>query len=122
MSEEYYTANQVVRNCKNYGNIYLLRSDGKKRFESTDHANDGEYKNIIYEFGGIAGSISRVENCENHGNFYGFENMGNGIKVRFLGGVVGAAKQVTDCENFGVINVQKGSGINVGDIYGFLDN
>ena len=48
--------------------------------------------------------------------------MGNGIKVRFLGGVVGAAKQVTDCENFGVINVQKGSGIDIGDIYGFLDN
>lgn len=122
LPEEYYTANQVVRNCKNYGNIYLLRSDGKKRYESTDHANDEEHKNTVYKFGGIAGSISRVENCENYGSFYGFENMGNGIKVRFLGGVVGAARQVTDCENSGVINVQKGRGIDVGDIYGFLDN
>ena len=48
--------------------------------------------------------------------------MGNGIKVRFLGGVVGAAKQVSDCENSGVINIQKGRGKDVGDIYGFIDN
>lgn len=98
-----------------------MKEEGAKRIESTDHDNQ-DYKGIIYEFGGIAGSVSRVENCTNYGNFYGFESMGNGIKVRFLGGVVGAAKQVTDCENRGVIKVQKGRGINVGDIYGFIDN
>ncbi len=124
-----YTENQIVRNCKNYGDIYLLKEEGAKRIESTDHdvyseTNDNylDYMGIIYEFGGVAGSISRVENCENYGNFYGFENMGDGIKVRFLGGVVGAAKHVINCENSGVVNVQKGRGIDVGDIYGFLDN
>ena len=125
--KEYYTENQIVRNCKNYGDIYLLRGENEKRFEETDHGapsngySDSENK-TIYGIGGVAGSISKVENCINEGNFYGFENMGNNIKVNFMGGVVGAARYVTNCENKGKIEVQKGRGNYVGDIYGWLEN
>lgn len=120
--EEYITENQVVRNCKNYGDIYLLRNEYDKRIEETDHYDekysDSENK-TIYGFGGIAGSVAKVENCINEGNFYGFENMGKKIKVKFLGGVVGAAKEVTNCENKGKIEVQKGRGEYVDNICGY---
>lgn len=125
--KEDYTENQIVRNCKNYGDIYLLRGENEKRFEETDHSSpssgysDSENK-TIYGIGGVAGSISNVENCINEGNFYGFENMGKGIKVQFMGGVVGAARHVTNCENKGKMEIQKGRGNYVGDIYGWLEN
>lgn len=122
LDENYYTENQLIRNCKNYGSIYLLRDSGDRRIESTDRTSELEYKDIIYEVGGIAGSVSKVENCINEGSFYGFENMGNQIKVDYLGGVVGAAKHVTNCENYGEIQVQKGRALRVGNIYGYLDN
>ena len=121
-ADDYYTENQIVRNCKNYGDIYLLKEEGKKRIEETDH-NEEKYcdsvRNTMYEFGGIAGSITKVENCINEGNFYGFENMGKKIKVKFLGGVAGAAKEVTNCENKGKIEVQKGRGEYVDNICGY---
>ncbi len=123
LNDEYFTKNQLIKDCKNFGNIYLLKEAGGNRIETT--GNEGYnigYAKIIYEFGGIAGSISKVENCINEGNFYGFENMGDGIKVDYLGGVVGATKQVVGCENKGKMNVQKGRALNVGEIYGFLDN
>lgn len=123
--DEYYTENQIVKNCKNYGNIYLLREEGEVRLEETEHSdgnyNDSERK-TIYEFGGIAGSIAKIENCINEGNFYGFENMGNGIKVKFLGGIAGAAREIINCENKGKIEVQKGRGIYVDDICGYYTN
>ena len=125
LSDEYYTENQVIKNCNNYGNIYILKEDGDNRVETTGHEDSNyidEDKKLIYEFGGIAGSVSKIENCINEGNFYGFENMGNQIKVDYLGGVVGAAKQVTNCENKGTIQIQKGRDLRVGDIYGYLDN
>ena len=120
--DEYYTENQIVKNCKNYGDIYLLRNEYDKRIEETDHYDeryrDSENK-TIYGFGGIAGSVAKVENCINEGNFYGFENMGNKIKIKFLGGIAGAAKEVTNCENSGKIEVQKGRGEYVDNICGY---
>ena len=121
LNEECHTENQIIKNCKNYGNIYLLKEVGDKRLETTLLERFPDYKDIIYEFGGIAGSVYKVENCINEGNFYGFENMGRQIKVDYLGGVVGAAKEVTGCENKGSMNVQNGRALRVGDIYGYLE-
>lgn len=124
LSDTFYTEDQIIKDCKNYGGIYLLKEEGDKRIETTgrENSNSDEDKKLIYEIGGIAGSITSVENCVNEGNFYGFENMGRKIKVDYLGGVVGAAKQVTNCENKGTMKIQKGREKNVGDICGFLDN
>lgn len=71
-------------------------------------------------FGGIGGGVSKVENCENYGNFYGLESLGKKITVHYIGGVVGAAKQVVNCTNTGTMVIQSGRAKNVGNIYGFL--
>lgn len=123
--DEFYTENQIVKNCKNYGNIYLRRAENDKRIIETDHIDEkhsNSENKTIYEFGGIAGSVAKVENCINEGNFYGFESMGNKIKIKFLGGITGAAREVVNCENKGKIEVQKGRGIYVDDICGYYTN
>ena len=105
--------NQIIKNCKNYGDIYLTREKDEKRVEEIEWDS-------IYRIGGIAGSVTKVENCVNEGNFYGFESFGKGINVEFCGGVVGVAKEVKDCTTKHTISVQKGRDKLVGDIYGIL--
>lgn len=122
LDEKYYTENQLIKGCVNYGSIYLLKETGDKRIETTDRDSELEYKDIIYEIGGIAGSVTKIENCINKGNFYGFENMGGNIKVDCLGGIVGITKEIKNCENKGEMTLQKGRTIRVGNIYGYLDN
>lgn len=108
--------NMVIRNCNNYGDIYLVKKEGSKIF---DRVTDEEYPNVFC-VGGVAGSATKIENCNNEGNFYGFEKLGKGIKVDYSGGVVGIALEVNNCNSKNSILVQKGKALNVGEIYGIL--
>ncbi|MDE5977452.1 MAG: hypothetical protein K2G70_03150, partial [Turicibacter sp.] len=116
LKEDLYYENHIIRNCNNYGNIYLIKDEGETKFE---HTNSDYHTNILL-VGGIAGSATKVENCKNEGNFYGFENLGKGIQVEYTGGVVGIALQVVDCSNTGTMVIHKGRAISVGDIYGYI--
>lgn len=118
LNRENYTENQIIRGCKNYGNIYVLKENDTDRLEYLD---DEDYSDL-FSIGGIAGAVAKVENCTNEGNFYGFESFGKGIKVDFSGGVVGVAKEVINCTTTYTIPVQKGRAKNVGEIYGILLN
>lgn len=112
---EYFLDSQIIRNCKNFGDIYLIKEDGAKRVESTGYT---KFPNVFC-IGGIAGSASITENCVNEGNFYGFESLGKKMYVDYMGGIAGAAKKVTNCENKGTWNIHKGRAKNVGDLVGF---
>lgn len=105
--------NQLIKNCKNYGNIYLKKVEGDIRVEAITWES-------IYSIGGIAGAATKIENCKNEGNFYGFESFGKGINVDYSGGIVGIAKEVINCTTTYTIPVQKGRAKNVGEIYGIL--
>lgn len=111
--KENYTENQIIKNCKSYGDIYLMREEDKTRVEKIEWDS-------IYRIGGIAGSVTKVENCVNEGNFYGFESFGKGIYVDYSGGIVGIAKEVVDCTTKYTIPVPKSRVKNVGEIYGIL--
>ncbi len=108
--------NTVIKNCNNYGDIYLMKREGAKIF---DQVTDEEFPNVFC-VGGVAGSATKIENCNNEGNFYGFEKLGKGIKVDYSGGVVGIALEVNNCNSKNSILVQKGKSLNVGEIYGIL--
>ncbi|MBD5131119.1 MAG: hypothetical protein HDT28_00770, partial [Clostridiales bacterium] len=77
----------VIRNCKNYGNIYRYK----------DYEEDPLKNTVICCFGGIAGLGYQIENCTNSGNIYGFEVIHPEYTVDYIGGVAGAACTVTDC-------------------------
>lgn len=111
----YYNEGIVVRNCKNYGNIYLNKGEDKKLEKTWNNRGTA-----VYGIGGIAGTAEKIENCENYGNFYGFENLGQDIKVDYCGGIAGVAKEVVNCTTENKIIVQKGRAKNVGEIYGYL--
>ena len=113
MNIEYFPEKQKVDNCENFGDIYLKKEEGEERVETITWKS-------IYRIGGIAGSATKIENCKNEGNFYGFESFGEGIKVDYCGGVVGVAKEVIDCTSANSIPVQKGRAKNIGEIYGIL--
>lgn len=114
--KENYTENQIIKNCKNYGDIYVLKEKETNRLEQLDYVISSD----LYCIGGIAGSVAKVENCTNEGNFYGFESFGKGIKVDYSGGIVGIAKEVVDCTSTHTIPVPKNKAKNVGEIYGIL--
>lgn len=93
-----------------------MKREGAKIF---DQVTDEEFPNVFC-VGGVAGSATKIENCNNEGNFYGFEKLGKGIKVDYSGGVVGIALEVNNCNSKNSILVQKGKSLNVGEIYGIL--
>ena len=111
-----YTENQIVKNCKNYGDIYVLKDKGTNRLEDIGDENYSD----LFCIGGIAGAATKVENCVNEGNFYGFESFGKGIYVDYSGGIVGIAKEVVDCTTKYTIPVPKSRAKNVGEICGIL--
>ena len=106
----------TIGNCYNYGDIYLLKTENKNRLDKTGN----KYSSDVYGIGGIAGAATKVENCVNEGNFYGFESFGKGIKVDYSGGIVGVAKEVINCTTTHTIPVPKSKAKNVGEIYGIL--
>lgn len=116
LSEGIYTENQIIKGCKNYGDIYVLKEKDTDRLE---HLSDENYLDL-YCIGGIAGAAAKVENCVNEGNFYGFESFGKGIYVDYSGGIVGIAKEVVDCTTKYTIPVPKSRAKNVGEICGIL--
>ncbi|MBD5132852.1 MAG: hypothetical protein HDT28_09775, partial [Clostridiales bacterium] len=81
----------VIRNCKNFGNIYRNK-DYRKKVTNSPLSNT-----VICCFGGIAGLGYQIENCTNSGNVYGFEVIHPEYTVDYIGGVAGAACTVTDC-------------------------
>ncbi len=113
-----YWANQVIENCVNYGNIYLNKTAEKDN--KIKNVFNSYFTNDVYCIGGIAGSATKVINCENYGNFNGFESFDEGINVDYCGGIVGFTVQADNCTNTGTMVIQKGKASNVGNIYGFL--
>lgn len=112
-NKDFFPENQLIKNCKNFGDIYLKKEEGDNRVEKITWKS-------IYRIGGITGSATKIENCKNEGNFYGFESFGKDIYVELCGGVVGMAIEVTDCTSKNSIPVQEGRARGVGEIYGIL--